>query len=376
MTLRAPAKINLGLAIGKRRPDGYHDLETIFARINLYDEVTLRPLARGISLRARPSGVHHKGHQGHKTIVLRVRPSGLAGLPEDAENIAVKAARLFFAATGCRPSENLGQSTPRGDSPARKSGTVPKQGQSPFSRTGTVPGVEITLLKRIPIGAGLGGGSSDAAAVLQGMNRLFGKPLTAEQLNTLGLQLGSDVPFFLTRSACLAGGRGERLRPVRLPKLRLLLHIPSFPVATAWAYRQLDRLRTHRRDAEHAEKILGSSSAPSVPLRCTVRNAECGAELTEPRFSPKIAVARLQAGKLEAFGALLHNSFEPVVFNRFPELGRLKALMLDSGAEAALLSGSGSALYAILPESAARRAHVVRALRRNGIAFHRVETIA
>lgn len=284
--LKAPAKINLGLLIGARRPDGYHDLETVFVRVNLYDRITLYPQARGISLKIEN-----------------------ADLPGDERNLAYRAARLFLDSAGIRR------------------------------------GVRIELSKRIPVGAGLGGGSSDAAAVLKGMNRLF-RPNRAE-LKTLARQLGSDIPFFLTRTPCRATGRGEILTPVTIPKLAIFLHIPGFQVSTAWAYREMDRLRSRRRRS-------------SVGL-------------TQPAFSLKIALARLKAGDYASLNGLLTNSFEEVVFRLHPELGRIKELMLASGADAALLSGSGSALYAIVHGS--RGARVRHALERARVPFLRAETI-
>jgi 4-diphosphocytidyl-2-C-methyl-D-erythritol kinase len=293
IAVHAPAKINLGLAVGSRRPDGYHDLQTILVRINLSDEITLTRKPKGISLMLQPP-----------TPSLR-----RFTVPTGKTNIAVEAAALFL------------------------------------KQTGIPGGVQIQLLKRIPVGAGLGGGSSDAAAVLKGMNRLFGRPLTPASLSALALELGSDVPFFLARSSSIASGRGEELKPVSLPKLWLVLYIPSFPVSTAWAYSALDRSRRT-------------------------------GQLTGVVFSPMIAVARLQADGLAAFGATLHNSFESVVFTRHPELRQVKCRLLASGAVAALLSGSGSTLFALLPADAGRRAAVLRRLRRSGVALYRVETIA
>lgn len=270
MKLLAPAKINLGLAVGNKRADGYHDLETILVPISLYDEIRLRAVRAAGNCRIRLELIPHP--DSFRTDV----PSGEA-------NICIRAARLLLDATGNRNS------------------------------------VVIGLKKCIPVAAGLGGGSSDAAAVLTGLNRLLGNPLNRYQLSRLALQLGSDVPFFLRPSACVALGRGERLYPVKLPKFSLVLYIPDFPVATAWAYSALDRLRQKE------------------PVR-----------LTAARFSRRIALNRLQAGDYATLGTVLTNDFEAVVFRTHPELLSIKRTMLKAGAAAALLSGSGGCLYALV----------------------------
>jgi 4-diphosphocytidyl-2-C-methyl-D-erythritol kinase len=296
---RAPAKVNLGLVVGLPRPDGFHALETVFCRIGLYDYLTLVPRPRGIRLTcAAVSPLTHE----------RLACT----LPEGPDNLAWQAARCFLDATG-RPG-----------------------------------GVSIGLVKQIPIGAGLGGGSSDAAAVLKGMNRLFDRPLAHGDLHKLALQLGSDVPFFLKRSACRATGRGEVLKPVKLPSFHLLLHVPDFPVSTIRAYQELDRLRA--------------------------RKPKLKAQLTEQAFCLNIAIARLKAGRLDSLGGLVHNSFEEPVFRLHPELRQVKARFLRAGADMALLSGSGSALFALVRPSRVR--HVARALEQMRISFQSLETLA
>jgi 4-diphosphocytidyl-2-C-methyl-D-erythritol kinase len=297
--IRAPAKINLGLVVGLPRPDGFHDLETLFCRITLHDQLTL--LRRPGGIRLRCAAVSPLTHE---------RLS--CALPEGPENLAWQAAHRFLQATG------------RQD------------------------GVSIGLVKQIPVGAGLGGGSSDAAAVLKGMNRLFGRPLDQRGLQGLALRLGSDIPFFLKRSACRATGRGEILEPLRLPRFHVFLHVPDFPVNTARAYRELDRQRARRRG-----------------LR---------AQLTEQAFCLNIAIARLKAGRLGSLGDLLHNSFEEPVFRLHPELRQVKARFLEAGADVALLSGSGSALFALVRPSRVRR--VQRALELMRVSFLNLRTTA
>jgi 4-diphosphocytidyl-2-C-methyl-D-erythritol kinase len=259
LRLRSPAKVNLGLWVGNRRPDGYHDLVTVIAPIELADTLTIRRAQTGIAVRCDSPEV-----------------------PSDEQNLAGKAAHAFFASTGIES------------------------------------GCRITIVKRIPVGGGLGGGSSNAATALLGLNRLFGSPLSLPQLRRIGGALGSDVPVFLARGPCVARGRGDRLRRIRLPRLRLLLYFPGHGVSTSWAYAALDRRRAAR---------------PG---------------LTPPTLLPRLLSLYLRHNEPERAAPLLANSFEPVVFRRYPKLSRAKSLLLASGADAAALSGSGSTVYGLV----------------------------
>ncbi len=258
----APAKINLGLRVGDRRPDGYHDIVTVIVPLDLADELHIERTGSGI----------------------RVAVEGADDIPEGRANLAWQAARAFFDSSGIKP------------------------------------GCRIRIHKRVPVGAGLGGGSSDAAATLHGLNRLFNHPLSRPHLGRIAAGIGSDVPALLADGPTVARGRGERIRPIRLPRLTVILHLPGFPVATEWAYRQLDVLR-HARGA-----------------------------LTNPELSPKILALRLRRHESARVARLLWNSFEPVVFKRHPELADAKQLLLDSGCYAAALSGSGSTVYGLVDE--------------------------
>ncbi|MEI7957638.1 MAG: 4-(cytidine 5'-diphospho)-2-C-methyl-D-erythritol kinase [Verrucomicrobiota bacterium] len=179
MNLSAPAKINLSLSILGKRPDGFHEIESLMVPITLADTLTLEPSEEpGIAFTCSD-----------------------ASLPCDDSNLVVRAARRFFETTGLPPA------------------------------------VRIHLAKAIPHGAGLGGGSSDAAATLTGLNDLFGSPLAPEVLHSLAAEIGSDVPFFLAHSAAVCRGRGEIVEPVPFPhQLPLLLIKPGFGVPTPWAY--------------------------------------------------------------------------------------------------------------------------------------------
>jgi 4-diphosphocytidyl-2-C-methyl-D-erythritol kinase len=281
LVLKSPAKINLGLWVGRIRADGFHDIVTIIAPVELHDVVSIGRTQIGIEVACDSPDV----------------PSGPG-------NLAYKAAENFFRAArinaGCR----------------------------------------IGVVKRIPVGGGLGGGSSNAATVLSGLNQLFGQPLSRRRLRRVAGSLGSDVPCFLVNGPCIARGRGEKLRRIRLPHLDLVLCFPGYPVSTAWAYAAVDRLPPGRRG------------------------------LTRPAISPKILRAGLRRNESYTVAAQLGNSFEPAVFRRFPALGRVKGLLLRHGALAASLSGSGSTVYGLVGTKGWK--DPMAALARSG--FHCVKT--
>jgi 4-diphosphocytidyl-2-C-methyl-D-erythritol kinase len=264
-TVASPAKLNLFLAVTGRRPDGYHDLVSVVA-----------PLAWGDTVEARLSG-------GDFTLACDD-----PAVPLDETNLVLRAARAFRAASGI------------------------------------AGGVAFTLGKRIPTGAGLGGGSSNAVAALRALNLLFGGPLDAGRLGSLAAQLGSDCPLFLEDGPSVVRGRGERIARMepgpagRLSGRRVLVFKPGFGIGTAWAYARLDGLeeRTRATPPGDAERLLGAWLAD--PLAPAER--------------------------------LLFNGFERVAFPKFPALplllGRLqREFRLQAG-----LSGSGSACFALLDE--------------------------
>lgn len=262
--IEAPAKINLFLEVTGKRPDGYHDLATLFAKISLADSLTIK--------KAEKPGVK-----------LRVLKS--AELPKSEDNIIYKAAMAFSAAFKIKTA------------------------------------VEIELVKNIPVGAGLGGGSSDAAAALKGLCRLYGVDLdrNSKKLKAAALSLGSDVPFFLTRGAFSSGaGRGEILEPVgtsgRLPVIVLVY--PGFPVFTGPVYGAL-------------KLPLPGEKAGKLKQFNTLINA-------------------LEAGRpLKDWGPLLFNRLEEPAFYSHAAVRRVKEDLIRAGAPAALMSGSGAAVFAL-----------------------------
>ncbi len=262
ISLTAPAKINLSLRILGKRPDGFHELETLMAPIGLADTIEVS---------------HGTGHG----ITLTCNDPEL---PTDSNNLCVKAAEAFRVATGLDH------------------------------------GIAITLLKRIPHGAGLGGGSSDAAAVLKGLNELFDEPLVNEELHQIAASLGSDVPFFLTSGPAWCRGRGEILEEASaLPKRNLLLIKPPFPVPTAWVYKKYAELK------------------------------ESGKPLTQPE--------KQFLGDLE-----IVNDLEAPVFHKYLLLPVMKTWLREKpGVEAAFMTGSGSTMVAVMaPEVTTEQISIIK----------------
>lgn len=269
VTMRARAKVNLHLRVLGRRDDGYHEIETHLLRLRLADEIELHPGGRGVRLELDAAADVPVGE-----------------LPFDEENLCCRAARLFYE-TVDRPSA-----------------------------------VTIHLTKRIPIAAGLGGGSSDAAAVLLGLNRMSASPLAPNEIPALAEQLGSDVPFFaLDRPAAVARGRGERLSPVPAPPSRpVLVVVPDFGVSAADAYRWWDEAR--------------NVSRPGV------------AEPAQP----------VDLSSWDALESAAANDLAAGVENQHPALARVRERLEEAGAAMALLCGSGSCVAGIFATTAARDA--------------------
>ena len=250
----APAKINLSLRVLHRRPDSFHEIETRMIPLDLSDEIEVETVA------ATPDG------SGIELVCSD--PS----LPTGDGNLAYRAAALFKARLGRE-----------------------------------MPPIRITLAKRVPHGAGLGGGSSDAATVLLALDGLTGAHLRASQLATLAAELGSDVPFFVYRRAAVCRGRGEIIEPVPAsPVLPIVLFKPEFPIPTPWAYQRW-------RDARELPGVLYSA-------------------------------------QVFPWGELV-NDLERPVFEKYVVLADLKMWLLEQPeVTGALLSGSGSTLFAVLRE--------------------------
>lgn len=280
--LRAPAKLNLYLRVLGPRPDGYHEIETIFERIDLADELTFKP------------------HPGE----VRLTCSD-AALSCGEDNLVLKAARWLQSATGGRP------------------------------------GARIHLTKRIPIAAGLGGGSSDAAAALRGLNALWGVRLDQPALARAAESLGSDVPFFLAQSARAIGrGRGEVCEPV--------------PCAAALAY------------------VL---VVPGERLSTKEIYAGARFDLTAPKPSSSMVVHALRNGPaLVGLAKGLWNDLEPEAIRRCPVITLIRSQLCDSGCLGARVTGSGPAVYGLCTDLLHAR-QVAARLRHAGSPSWRIDVI-
>lgn len=201
VVVEARAKVNLGLAVGPRRGDGFHELATFFQSVSLADTLVVTPRPRGFTLRVR-----------FEPAAVRGAPpaAGVAAVPAGDDNLVLRAARLLATRRALRG------------------------------------GAAFSLVKRIPARAGLGGGSADAAAALAGLAAAYGVRLSRGERVALAAELGSDVPFAITGGTALGRGRGERLDRVRLARpFRMVIAVPEWGVDTARAFRALDRIRKH-----------------------------------------------------------------------------------------------------------------------------------
>lgn len=256
ITLAAPAKVNLTLDILGKRADGYHELESVMQQITLFDFITLRRIEPGLQL-----------HCSHPLV------------PEGEDNIAYQAAQLML--------EKLDSSA----------------------------GLEITIEKNIPVGAGLAGGSTDAAAVLMGINTLMEMNLSLPELMTAGSQLGSDIPFCIQGGTALARGRGELLTPLPAgPVLQLVLVKPDFFLSTAEVYRRF-----------RLEKL-------------------------EQRPGLDAFLAAWTQYDMINMAESMVNVLETVTLSLCPEIQTIKQELIDNGALQAVMSGSGPTVFGVFPD--------------------------
>ncbi len=257
ISLKALAKINLGLDVTGKREDGYHDVRMIMQSIHLYDRVEIK-----------------------KTRSPKIRVEvNLYYLPVDENNLVYKAAALMK------------------------------------ERYGIKEGVRITLQKFIPVAAGLGGGSSDAAAVLVGMNRMFKLGLKQEELMKVGAQIGADVPFCVMRGTALAEGIGEKLTALPpMPKCPVLIAKPGVSVSTAEVYQNL--------------KLYDGMQHPDIDGM----------------------IEAIQNKDLNGIAAKMDNILETVTIPRYPVIKEIKRIMMENGALNAMMSGSGPSVFGLFRE--------------------------
>ncbi len=256
MILQAPAKINLTLDIVGKREDGYHNVKMIMETVSLYDTVTVYKRKSGIEVRCN-----------------------LAYVPTDERNIAYKAAVAFF------------------------------------EKTGINGGAYINIVKRIPVAAGLAGGSTDGAAVLKALNRIYDRPLSDEELAAVAASFGADVPYCLNGRMALAEGIGEVLTPLSsIPRTYVLIAKPGVSLSTKWVYSQvnLKEIRLHP-DTEGALKDI-----------------ECG--------------------DVYSLAKKMYNVLEDVSVKKYPIIGEIKSKMLEGGAMGSIMSGSGPTVFGLFDD--------------------------
>ncbi|MCD8197668.1 MAG: 4-(cytidine 5'-diphospho)-2-C-methyl-D-erythritol kinase [Lachnospiraceae bacterium] len=262
--LRALAKINLGLDVLRRREDGYHEVKMIMQTVTLHDELELH--------RTKEAGI-------------RVE-TNLPYLPTNENNLVYKAAKLLMDEFTIRD------------------------------------GLMIRLTKRIPVAAGMAGGSSDGAAVLWGMNQMYDLGLSREALMERGVRLGADVPYCVMRGTALAEGIGEKLKPLpSMPRCTILIAKPGVNVSTRFAYENL-----------HANEL-------------------------RPEQHPDVdaMIEALERGDLQLLASRMGNVLESVTEPLYPAIGGIKQCMLENGALGALMSGSGPTVFGIFEKRSAAR---------------------
>ncbi|MBQ5734194.1 MAG: 4-(cytidine 5'-diphospho)-2-C-methyl-D-erythritol kinase [Lachnospiraceae bacterium] len=252
--LRAMAKINLGLDVVKRREDGYHEVRMIMQTIKMYDKITIRK---------------------RDDNEIKVK-TNLYYLPTDENNLVYKAAKLILE------KYEVGQ------------------------------GVEITLEKFIPVAAGMAGGSSDAAAVLYGINKIFKLRATKNELMELGVKIGADVPYCIMRGTALAEGIGEKLTPLKaVPKTTILIAKPSFGVSTKFVY----------------ENLVLDENTPHPDIDGIIDS--------------------INEGDIYSLSDRIGNVLETVTAKEYPQIEEIKNIMKQNGALNALMSGSGPTVFGI-----------------------------
>lgn len=284
LRLDSPAKVNLRLEILMRREDGYHEIRTIFQKISLHDTLhfSLRP-DKGIR-------------------IITTQP----GLPTGRKNLVYRAVKSLLERADYRG------------------------------------GVEVVIEKRIPLGGGLGGGSSNAATALKALNHLLKLKLGQKELMEEGRKIGADVAFFLFKGAAIGTGIGERLRKIALPTLWYLLIYPNFEVSTRWAYQNV--LLTRRAEENSPfEKKLRNHSSEAIPRK--EHPFSWGGEgLTKTKYHINL---RKLLKSSRGISGLLYNDLEGVVSTRYPEITLMKEMLLSAGATGALMSGSGPTVFGL-----------------------------
>jgi len=254
MKILAPCKINLFLEVKNKRADGYHNIESIMVPVSLFDELEFKKAKEGISLSC-----------------------SCGSIPVDDRNLVIRAAR--------RLQDELK----------------------------VKEGAKITLTKNIPVGAGLGGGSSDAAATLKCLLKLWKKRISRKKLMTIASSIGADVPFFINNRIAMVKGVGEKILPLKyMEKIYFVIVYPGFEVSTGWAYNNLGFPLTNRRKIHKIKSLLESGKGS------------------------------------DEWGLYLYNRLEGAVFQKYPKISLIKEKIRSMG-YLSLMSGSGSSIFGVVP---------------------------
>jgi 4-diphosphocytidyl-2-C-methyl-D-erythritol kinase len=264
LSLSSHAKLNLRLDVLGKRSDGYHELLMLMERVTLSDEIEMKMVERGIAVTCDHSGV-----------------------PEGEENIAFRAVKEILAYS----SRNVG--------------------------------VEVRIKKNIPVASGMGGGSSNAATVIKGLNQLLKLKLPREKLMVIGAKIGADVPFFLFEGPAIASGIGDQLKKIKkIPKMHFMIINPGIPVSTEWVYKNLGINGKN----ENGEKEKNDVKLQELPHT----------------FNSKKDVVKV-----------LNNDLERVTIKEYPVIADIKELLLRHGAMASQMTGSGPSVFGIFTDRVA-----------------------
>jgi len=258
LTLSSPAKLNLRLDVLGKRSDGYHELLMLMERVNLEDEIEIKVVEKALSVTCDDPAI-----------------------PEGEGNIAFRAVKEILAYS----SRNIG--------------------------------VEVNIKKRIPLASGMGGGSSNAATVIKGVNQLLKLKLPRDKLMAIGAKLGADVPFFLFEGPAIASGIGDQLKKIKkIPKMTFVIINPGIPVSTEWVYKNL---------GSNGNGHNGHQKLDEVPSA----------------FNTKRDVVKV-----------LNNDLEKITIKEYPVIAEIKKLLLNYGAMASQMTGSGPTVFGIFPDRA------------------------
>ena len=310
MLVRAPGKINLSLLVAEKREDGYHNIESIMAKIDWYDEILIER-QKGEARREKTEDGGQRAEDGRQNVehptsnvehrtnekpVIELICQGPYKVPEGEENLVYKAAKLILKSAGPPITTFEGRQAP------------------PYNSAGKMPAtrLRITLTKNMPAGSGLGSGSSDAAATLMGINKFFRIGLGKRELAGLAARLGSDVAFFLDGPMALCTGRGEKVKKLAESEFRVFLVIPDVSVSTKRIY------ENYRHDEERYRRLREEINV------------------------------YIEKKRIDLVCGLCANMLQESCFEQHPELGVLKKRIESLGIRPVCLSGSGSSMYCII----------------------------